>query len=146
MFFQTISLYLFWPVALLLGVSSKDCGTVGELIGTKVFLNEFLAYKELGLHICFNKIWSLIHYANYLLLYSGFNILVFYSITYILYITIYSIYMVLYSGSIMNATNFSQLTNSTSSSQRTLEVNRTIFHINLPYTSIWILSAYLPVH
>ena len=31
-----------------MGVASADCRKVGELIGVKVFLNEFVAYSELG--------------------------------------------------------------------------------------------------
>ena len=36
------------PLAYLMGVDWKDAGIVGELIGMKTFLNEFLAYKELA--------------------------------------------------------------------------------------------------
>ena len=36
------------PVAYLMGVEWKDAGVVGELIGIKTFLNEFVAYKELA--------------------------------------------------------------------------------------------------
>lgn len=36
------------PLAYLMGVDWKDAGLVGELIGMKTFLNEFLAYKELA--------------------------------------------------------------------------------------------------
>lgn len=34
-----------------MGVPSQDCGTVAELIGTKIILNEFVAYTELGVLI-----------------------------------------------------------------------------------------------
>jgi concentrative nucleoside transporter, CNT family len=37
-----------WPVAWLLGVSPQDCTTVGQLLGTKTFLNEFVAYVDLA--------------------------------------------------------------------------------------------------
>ncbi len=36
------------PVAWLLGVSYKDCATVGNLLGTRFVLNEFVAFLELG--------------------------------------------------------------------------------------------------
>lgn len=36
------------PIAYLMGVPWKDAGVVGELIGIKTFLNEFVAYKELA--------------------------------------------------------------------------------------------------
>ncbi len=39
---------LFWPMAWLLGVPYQDCGTVGNLLGIKTFLNEFVAYKVLA--------------------------------------------------------------------------------------------------
>ena len=39
---------LFAPVAWLLGVSWKDCSAVGNLLGTRLVLNEFVAYLQLG--------------------------------------------------------------------------------------------------
>ncbi|HLU47603.1 MAG TPA: nucleoside transporter C-terminal domain-containing protein, partial [Planctomycetota bacterium] len=40
--------HLFAPIAWLLGVPWDDCGRVGELLGIKVVLNEFLAYERLA--------------------------------------------------------------------------------------------------
>jgi concentrative nucleoside transporter, CNT family len=37
-----------WPVAWLLGVPYDDCPAVGQLLGTKTFLNEFVAYYDLA--------------------------------------------------------------------------------------------------
>ena len=37
-----------YPVAFLMGVDTKDCRKVAELIGVKTFLNEFIAYTTLG--------------------------------------------------------------------------------------------------
>lgn len=39
---------LFWPVAWLLGIPPRDCAAVGQLLGTKTFLNEFVAYADLA--------------------------------------------------------------------------------------------------
>ena len=39
---------LFAPVAWLLGVKWNDCAAVGNLIGTRLILNEFVAYLDLG--------------------------------------------------------------------------------------------------
>jgi len=39
---------LFAPVAWLLGVSWKDAATIGNLLGTRLVLNEFVAFLELG--------------------------------------------------------------------------------------------------
>jgi CNT family concentrative nucleoside transporter len=39
---------LFSPVAWLMGVSWKDCATVGNLLGTRLVLNEFVAFLQLG--------------------------------------------------------------------------------------------------
>lgn len=39
---------LFAPVAWLLGVTWEDSATVGNLLGTRVILNEFVAFSELG--------------------------------------------------------------------------------------------------
>jgi CNT family concentrative nucleoside transporter len=39
---------IFAPVAWLLGVTWNDCATVGNLLGTRLILNEFVAYLNLG--------------------------------------------------------------------------------------------------
>jgi CNT family concentrative nucleoside transporter len=39
---------LFAPVAWALGVSWNDCATVGHLLGTRMILNEFVAFVDLG--------------------------------------------------------------------------------------------------
>ena len=44
---QTLAL-LFAPIAWLLGVDWKDCATVGNLLGTRMVLNEFVAFVDLG--------------------------------------------------------------------------------------------------
>ncbi len=45
---QTILAWIFAPVAWLLGVDWRDCGTVGDLLGTRMILNEFVAFANLG--------------------------------------------------------------------------------------------------
>lgn len=45
---QEILAKLFAPVAWTLGVSWNDCATVGNLLGTRMILNEFVAFLELG--------------------------------------------------------------------------------------------------
>lgn len=45
---QTALGWLFAPIAYILGVSWNDAGAVGKLLGTRVALNEFIAYVELG--------------------------------------------------------------------------------------------------
>ena len=45
---QRIFGVLFMPLALLMGVSWKDAMTVGDLLGTRTVLNEFIAYSNLG--------------------------------------------------------------------------------------------------
>ena len=37
-----------WPFAFMMGVDAEDCRKVGELIGFKTFLNEFVAYTNLA--------------------------------------------------------------------------------------------------
>jgi CNT family concentrative nucleoside transporter len=39
---------LFAPVAFVLGVPWKDCGTIGDLLGTRLVLNEFVSFLKLG--------------------------------------------------------------------------------------------------
>jgi len=45
---QDILAPLFAPVAFLLGISWQDAPAVGNLLGTRLILNEFVAYVELG--------------------------------------------------------------------------------------------------
>ena len=40
--------YIFAPIAWLLGVKFHDCRTIGNLLGTRLVLNEFVAFQELG--------------------------------------------------------------------------------------------------
>jgi CNT family concentrative nucleoside transporter len=42
--------YVFWPVAWLIGVPVQDCGLIGNLLGTRMALNEVIAYIALGAH------------------------------------------------------------------------------------------------
>jgi CNT family concentrative nucleoside transporter len=45
---QQILAKLFAPVAWALGVAWNDCATIGNLLGTRMILNEFVAFLELG--------------------------------------------------------------------------------------------------
>jgi concentrative nucleoside transporter, CNT family len=45
---QAIFSMIFAPVAWLLGVAWQDCATVGNLLGTRLVLNEFFAFLQLG--------------------------------------------------------------------------------------------------
>jgi CNT family concentrative nucleoside transporter len=40
--------YIFWPVAWLIGVPAHDCSVIGNLLGTRMALNEVIAYIGLG--------------------------------------------------------------------------------------------------
>ncbi|XP_069322668.1 sodium/nucleoside cotransporter 1-like [Eulemur rufifrons] len=46
--FQLICSYILRPVAFLMGVAWEDCPVVAELLGIRLFLNEFVAYQELS--------------------------------------------------------------------------------------------------
>ena len=46
---------LFSPIAWMLGVEWRDCSTVGDLLGTRMILNEFVAFVDLG------KVKTLLH-------------------------------------------------------------------------------------
>ena len=52
---QAILAVVFSPVAWLLGVEWHDCSTVGNLLGTRMILNEFVAFVDLG------KVKALLH-------------------------------------------------------------------------------------
>jgi CNT family concentrative nucleoside transporter len=45
---QGILGHIFAPIAWLLGVRWNDCATIGNLLGTRLILNEFVAYVNLG--------------------------------------------------------------------------------------------------
>lgn len=40
--------YVFWPIAWVIGVPSHDCAIVGNLLGTRMVLNELVAFSMLG--------------------------------------------------------------------------------------------------
>lgn len=40
--------WLFYPLAFIMGIEQKDCMASGNMLGTKMILNEFVAYIELG--------------------------------------------------------------------------------------------------
>ncbi|KAL5006941.1 hypothetical protein ScPMuIL_015747 [Solemya velum] len=46
--FEVICSYVFWPLAFIMGVDRDNCLKVGELIGIKIFTNEFVAYSRLA--------------------------------------------------------------------------------------------------
>ena len=50
--FEKICSYLFVPLAWLLGVEPADCQDVAILLGKKTFINEFVAYIDLGYGLC----------------------------------------------------------------------------------------------
>ena len=45
---QLICAYLFWPVAAVMGVELEDASNVASLLGTKVFVDEFISFRDLG--------------------------------------------------------------------------------------------------
>ncbi|XP_059362354.1 sodium/nucleoside cotransporter 2-like isoform X1 [Carassius carassius] len=46
--FELICSYVFMPVTFMMGIPYEESFTVAELIGTKLFLNEFIAYEKLS--------------------------------------------------------------------------------------------------
>lgn len=56
--FQLICSYLFWPLVFLMGVDPSDCCVVARMVGIKTFINEFLAYEDLGKVIGNNRIFA----------------------------------------------------------------------------------------
>lgn len=51
-----ICFYVLMFLAYLMGVDWVDCGIVGELIGIKIFFNEFLVYGELFIYFSNRKL------------------------------------------------------------------------------------------
>jgi CNT family concentrative nucleoside transporter len=45
---QTVLGWIFAPIAWVMGVPWHDSGTIGSLLGTRMVLNEFIAYSQLG--------------------------------------------------------------------------------------------------
>ncbi|XP_064422131.1 sodium/nucleoside cotransporter 1 [Latimeria chalumnae] len=48
--FQIICSYIFKPIAFMMGVSWDEAFLVAELLGTKIFLNEFVAFERLSVY------------------------------------------------------------------------------------------------
>ncbi|XP_062590774.1 sodium/nucleoside cotransporter 2-like [Saccostrea cucullata] len=48
--------YILIPVAFLMGVPWSDCRVVGEVVGLKTIINEFVGYERLGTYIKANKV------------------------------------------------------------------------------------------
>jgi pyrimidine nucleoside transport protein len=46
--FQKICSFVFWPLAAIMGVDLEDAGKVASLLGTKVFVDEFISFRDLG--------------------------------------------------------------------------------------------------
>uniref|UniRef100_A0A4X2K7I5 Solute carrier family 28 member 2 n=1 Tax=Vombatus ursinus TaxID=29139 RepID=A0A4X2K7I5_VOMUR len=46
--FQVICSYVLRPIVFMMGVNWEDCPMVAEMLGTKFFLNEFVAYERLS--------------------------------------------------------------------------------------------------
>lgn len=42
---------VFWPFAWLMGIEFKDCHASGQMLGTKMVVNEFIAYVDLGSYV-----------------------------------------------------------------------------------------------
>ena len=40
--------YIFWPLAAIMGVELADAGKVASLLGTKIFVDEFISFADLG--------------------------------------------------------------------------------------------------
>lgn len=45
---QNLFAWVFMPLAWVMGVDWSECDKVGELIGLKTVINEFVAYSKLG--------------------------------------------------------------------------------------------------
>jgi len=45
---QTVLGWIFAPIAWVMGVPGQDIGSIGALLGERMVLNEFIAYKDLG--------------------------------------------------------------------------------------------------
>ena len=46
--FQLVCSYIFYPIAVIVGVPLQDALKVGSIYGKKIIMTEFLAYIELG--------------------------------------------------------------------------------------------------
>ncbi len=45
---QSIAGWLFWPIAWAMGIPAAECARVGELLGIKLVINEFVSYLQLA--------------------------------------------------------------------------------------------------
>jgi len=60
---QRIMGWILAPLAWLMGVPWADCGTIGGLLGTRMILNEFIAYLELMKSGCSARAYVIATYA-----------------------------------------------------------------------------------
>ena len=67
--------YAFAPIAWLMGIEWKDCMPAGELLGIKMFANEFVAYDKLGRMLKDDSAVQISQRSEYILTYalSGFS-------------------------------------------------------------------------
>ena len=42
---------IFWPLAVIMGVEIEDAGNVASLLGTKIFADEFISFRDLVAHV-----------------------------------------------------------------------------------------------
>jgi len=53
--------FLFWPLAAVMGVEIEDAYHVASLVGTKVFADEFISFKQLVEMVCARQIKVPLH-------------------------------------------------------------------------------------
>jgi len=44
--------YVFWPLAVIMGVEIDDAFNVARLIGVKIFADEFISFQDLAIMVC----------------------------------------------------------------------------------------------
>lgn len=77
---QLVSSYVCMPLAYMMGVSYEDSFLVGELLGLKTFLTEFVAYEKLATYIKRRKAGGPLYVGNvkqYLSVSQGFIFYIF---------------------------------------------------------------------
>jgi pyrimidine nucleoside transport protein len=58
---QMICSYIFWPIAVIMGVEIEDAFNVAHLLGVKVFADEFISFQELAQMVCKKSIQVCFH-------------------------------------------------------------------------------------
>ncbi len=63
--FQIICSYVLWPLSAIMGVEISDAGAVAKLLGIKIFVDEFISFRDLAILVKEHKVAVSIAFASH---------------------------------------------------------------------------------